>query len=74
MGPVRDVHGFPIWRIRVTRGELTCTQCGETTAEGYCYRCDDGKSHAGRGQWTRSGAATLVPTTSYLHPEEYEAP
>ena len=56
-------------RIRVGRGEMTCTKCGETTAIGYCVRCNE-EAHGGGNK--AKLAARLVPTTSYLKPEEYE--
>ena len=68
---IPDLHIAP--RIRVGVGEMTCTVCGEVTNQNYCMRCNDelgvmGNNHAQvaakRGQ--------LVPTVSYLKPEEYE--
>lgn len=62
--PVRDMNGHTIWRVRVAANELTCTRCGETTADLYCLRRDE-DDHA-------DGDYTLVPTMSYLHAEEVE--
>lgn len=62
--PVRDMDGAPVWRIRVARGEHTCTRCGETSTDGYCLRRDD-DDHA-------DGQYDLIPTTDYLNPQEYE--
>ena len=56
-------------RIRVGRGEMTCTRCGETTAIGYCVRCNE-EAHGGGNK--AQLAAKLVPTTSYLREGEYE--
>ena len=63
-GPVRDCEGFAVHRVRVVNaGELTCTVCGETTVDGVCWRCGKGFDPA---------ATPMVPTVSYLEPEEYE--
>ena len=56
-------------RIRVGRGEMTCTRCGETTALGYCVRCNE-DTHGGGNK--AKLAAQLVPTVSYLKDGEYE--
>lgn len=58
-------------RIRVGRGEMTCTLCGETTNQAYCVRCGEDTAAAG---YTKAvaGKGRLVPTVSYLKPEEYE--
>lgn len=73
MDPVRDMQGIPVWRIRVAPGELTCLSCGETTNDAYCARCDSMQGQIGHN---KPGAphAQLVPTISYLHPEEYDQP
>lgn len=60
--PVVDLTDGHIRRlITVSRNELTCTVCGETMAghQKYCVRCED------------YDAEHLVPTESYLLPEEY---
>lgn len=63
-GPVRDIDGFTVWRIRVANaGELTCTECGETSTDGKCYRCGKGFDAA---------CTPMVPTVSYLREDEYE--
>ena len=62
--PVRTVDGIALWRVRVASAdEMTCTVCGETTDTGRCYRC----SHGYDGIET-----PMVPTLSYLKPDEYE--
>ncbi len=62
--PVRGVDGLVLHRIRVVSPEeMTCLQCGETTVEGKCWRC-------GRG--ADAAVTPMVPTVSYLNPEEYE--
>lgn len=62
--PVRDMDGLVLHRIRVVSPEeMTCLECGETTVEGKCWRC-------GRG--FDAAATPMVPTISYLKPEEYE--
>jgi len=62
--PVRTIDGTPLWRVRVASAdEMTCTVCGETTDTGRCYRC----SHGYDGIET-----PMVPTLSYLKPDEYE--
>ncbi len=58
-------------RIRVGRGEMTCTRCGETTNQAYCVRCGDDTAKAGYTKTVR-GMGQLVPTVSYLKDGEYE--
>lgn len=70
----RNDDGRPAPVILVAPGERTCTICGETTSEHYCYRCSDAKETAGRGRWNPTVPDTLVPTISYLRPEEYRHP
>lgn len=67
--PVRDCNGHVVWRIKVAPGEMTCLDCGETTIHDYCIRC------AAENELSRQAArktARLVPTESYLKPDEYE--
>lgn len=59
----------PVWRVRVAPGEKTCLDCGETTTDGYCWRCADAQDLDFREAIKR---ARLVLTTSYLKPEEIE--
>ncbi len=61
--PVRNLDGLAVWRVKVGRGELTCTLCGETIAstENVCWRC--GKVLA---------RVSAVPTLNYLKEGEYE--
>ena len=62
--PVRGVDGLVLHRIRVVSPEeMTCLECGETTVEGKCWRC-------GRG--FDAAETPMVPTVSYLNPDEYE--
>jgi len=65
--PVRDLDGLAVWRVRVaSQDEMTCTQCGETTDTGRCYRC-------GADLDDFDGIETpMVPTLSYLKPGEYD--
>lgn len=66
--PVRDCTGATVPHITVRRDEMTCTQCGETTTEGWCYRCDDRPA----ANKANSSPDTLVPTLSYLAEGEYQ--
>jgi hypothetical protein len=59
-------------RVKVTRDEQTCTLCGETTSIGYCVRCNEDLLKGGSKANRAKRAGKLVPTTSYLKPEEYE--
>jgi hypothetical protein len=62
--PVRNVDGFVMHRIKVVSPiEKTCTQCWETTTDDVCWRCGKGLDPA---------ATPMVPTISYLNPDEYE--
>ena len=63
-GPVRDMDGMTVHRIKVSdASELTCTVCGETSPDGKCWRCGKGLDPA---------LTPMVPTVSYLQPDEYE--
>lgn len=63
-GPVRGVDGLVLHRVKVYDAtELTCTVCGETSSDGKCWRCGKGLDPA---------MTPMVPTISYLNPEEYE--
>lgn len=70
-------HDTDEWRpvplIIVPPGELTCTECGETTTDPYCYRCADMKGQIGHNK-PGDSPTTLILTTSYLYPEEYRTP
>lgn len=66
---VRDCHGHVVWRVRVTPGEMTCLDCGETTIDAYCWRCAGEQDLDFREAIEQ---ARLVPTVSYLKPEEIE--
>lgn len=69
--PVRDANGFVVWRVRVARGEMTCTACGETTLDGFCVLCNVGDGAVdGRGNVRVASRANLVPTASYLREDE----
>ncbi len=66
-----DLYVAP--RIRVGKEELTCTVCGETSAWGYCVRCNEevgvmGNKHA----QVAANRGRMVPTVSYLKDGEYE--
>lgn len=66
--PVRDLHGRPVWRVKVgSANEKTCLDCGETTTGEYCLRCADENGTA-----EAKSAPRLVSTLSYLRPNEYE--
>lgn len=63
-GPVRDMDGMTVHRIKVySQEELTCTVCGETSMDGKCWHCGRGLDPA---------STPMVPTVSYLNPDEYE--
>lgn len=63
-GPVRGVEGWAVHRIRVVSpAELTCTVCGETSLDGVCWRC---------GKRWEPAHTPMIPTISYLRPDEYE--
>jgi len=63
-GPVRGIDGLILHRIKVYDAEeLTCTVCGETSPDGKCWRCGKGLDPA---------LTPMVPTISYLNPDEYE--
>lgn len=63
-GPVRDMDGMSVHRIKVYDStELTCTVCGEVSADGKCWHCGRGLDPA---------STPMVPTVSYLNPGEYE--
>ena len=69
--PVRDLHGHPVWRVKISsRNEKTCLDCGETTTENYCLRCAAEADADQRRDVIQAGR--LVPTLSYLRPNEYE--
>ncbi len=48
------------------RAEMTCAECGDVAVDGKCFHCgaldDDG---------TFRSNTRLIPTTSYLRPNEY---
>lgn len=63
-GPVRNMDGMVLHRIKViSSDEMTCLECGDVTVEGKCWRC-------GRG--VDAATTPMVPTLSYLNPDEYE--
>lgn len=63
-GPVRDMDGMTVHRIKVYDStELTCTVCGEVSADGKCWHCGRGLDPA---------LTPMVPTVSYLQDGEYE--
>ena len=67
----RDLHGHPDWRVKVAApSEMTCRDCGETTVEHYCLRCAAEADADQRRDVFQAGR--LVPTLSYLRPNEYE--
>jgi hypothetical protein len=49
---------------------MTCRDCGETTVEHYCLRCAAEADADQRRDVFQAGR--LVPTLSYLRPNEYE--
>lgn len=74
--PVTDLDGRVLWRVRVARNELTCTGCGEVVLRSrdehgnerhYCINCGTTDT----GGWIEN-PPPLVPTLSYLHPEEVD--
>lgn len=69
--PVRDLHGHKVWRIKISSlDEKTCLDCGETTVENYCLRCAAEADADQRSAVIKAGR--LIPTLSYLRPNEYE--
>lgn len=62
------MNGHTVWRVRVSPGERTCCECGETFPDdAMCPRCglnDDGSR--------RVPPQPSVPTLSYLREGEYE--
>lgn len=71
--PVRDVHGHVVWRVKVAgERERTCLDCGETTTDEYCLRCVAEAEISQRHNLASNIGRRLVPTVSYLKPEEYE--
>lgn len=69
--PPRDLHGHPVWRVKVVGSqEMTCLDCGDTTVDGYCLRCAAETEVNQRNTVIKAGR--LVPTISYLRPNEYE--
>ena len=69
--PVRDLHGHPVWRVKIgSTNEKTCLDCGETTTENYCLRCAAEADVNQRNAVIKAGR--LIPTLSYLRPNEYE--
>lgn len=50
--------------------ELTCTKCGETSANTYCHRCGGVNTGNHTGEEIRP-KTRMVRTTSYLHEHEY---
>ena len=58
--------------VRVAPGERTCTKCYETFAEGaHCERCGAVERVPGVLTVDYSKQPPSVPTTSYLHSDEY---
>jgi hypothetical protein len=49
---------------------MTCLDCGETTVGSYCLRCAAEADADQRRDVIQAGR--LVPTLSYLRPNEYE--
>ena len=71
--PVRDLHGRKVWRVRVaSERERTCLDCGETTLDEYCWRCVAEAESNQRHKPESAVGRRLVPTLSYLKPDEYE--
>lgn len=65
---IRGHDGRIHWRVRVSRGEMTCTVCGDVFMPGaLCARC--GLDEQDEGRAVRPPA---VPTLSYLYDGEYE--
>ena len=64
---VTDCEGRSWPRVRVLRGEMTCTGCGEVAIDGRCPRCGLREDGAAVGD-----APGLVATVSYLREGEYE--
>ena len=63
-GPVRNVDGMVLHRIKVySPEELTCVVCGEVSVDGKCWTC---------GNEFDPAETPMVPTISYLKPDEYE--
>lgn len=62
---MRDVHGRVVRFVHVGPGEMTCLDCGETTAYDHCPRCSEFDQHIIK--------RNLVSTLSYLHEDEWVA-
>ena len=65
--PVTDCEGRSWPRVRVLRGEMTCTGCGEVAIDGRCPRCGLREDGAAVGD-----APGLVATVDYLREGEWE--
>lgn len=67
---VRDMDGHIVRMVRVTPGERTCLTCGEvvSAAEPFCVVCVDGHDTVAI---QKANANDLIPTESFLHPDEY---
>ena len=60
-------------RVKVARNEMTCTVCGEVTNQAYCMRCNEEADVQGNNYaQVAAKRGRMVPTISYLKPEEYE--
>lgn len=68
-GPVRDIEGHIVYLVRVRPHELTCTRCGDDIIGDHCVICDHEADRT--PGYLASIQQYLVPTTSYLHPDEY---
>lgn len=49
--------------VHVGPGEMTCLDCGETTAYDHCPRCSEFDQHIIK--------RNLIPTLQYLQEDEY---
>lgn len=61
--PVLDVHGRVVRFVKVGPREMTCLDCGETTAYDHCPRCSEFDQHIIK--------RNLIPTLQYLQEGEY---
>ena len=78
MAAAMDCDGHVVRLVKVVRGEMTCTECGEVTTESFCRRCnsdgldeDEPAVPGAFGNVRKSSTASLVPTVSYLYEWEY---
>jgi hypothetical protein len=62
---VRNHEGRIVRFVLVGPNEMTCLDCGETTAYDHCPRCSEFDEHIIK--------RNLIPTLSYLRDDEWVA-